>query len=385
MRLVLFHFLLVFPILASAVASIPAAEDGKVWLFVGTYTGGKSKGIYRVEFDTQTGDLSNLQLAAQADNPSFLAIAPGGKALYCVNEIGQFRGKKSGAVQAFRLDASQGKLTPLNQQPSGGDGPCHLVVDLYGKNILAANYGGGSVCVVPIRPDGSLGEPTSFIQHKGTSIDPARQEGPHGHSINLDAANRFAFAADLGLDKILVYQFDPAAGTLQPHNPAALSVPGGSGPRHFAFHPSGKFAYVINEMKNTIQALSYDSTRGTLKSIQSLPTLPATFKGNSSTAEVVVHPSGQFLYGSNRGHDSIASYRIDATTGELTPTGHATEGIRIPRNFNIDPTGKFLVVANQDGASLVVFAIDQKTGVLKPTGKTITVDKPVCVKFVTPK
>jgi 6-phosphogluconolactonase len=376
-------FLSMFPLFLMLATTLQAdsAEGDKVWLYVGTYTG-KSKGIYRCEFDTKTGKIGTPELAAEAANASFLALSPNGKFLYCVNEIDNLNGKNSGGVQAFALDPKTGKLTLLNQQPTQGGGPCHLIVDKAGKNVLAANYGGGSVCVIPIKEDGSLAAPSSFIQHKGTSVDPGRQEGPHAHSVNLDANNHFAFVADLGLDKVLVYKFDPAKGTITPNDPPFFSLPPGSGPRHFAFHPNGKIAYVINEMKNTVTAMEYDAKTGTLMKLQTLPTLPADFKGNNSTAEVVVHPSGDFLYGSNRGHNSIASFKIDPKTGELTATGHQTEGIKTPRNFNIDPTGKFLVVANQDGASLVVFSIDPKTGELKPTGQTVEIANPVCVKFL---
>ena len=381
MRSVLFLSMFPLFLMLATTLKADAAEGDKVWLYVGTYTG-KSKGIYRCEFDTKTGKIGTPELAAEAANASFLALSPNGKFLYCVNEIDNLDGKKSGGVQAFALDPKTGKLTLLNQQPTQGGGSCHLIVDKAGKNVLVANYGGGSVCVIPIKEDGSLAEPSSFIQHKGTSVDPARQEGPHAHSVNLDANNHFAFVADLGLDKVLIYKFDPAKGTITPNDPPFVSLPPGSGPRHFAFHPNGKVAYVINEMKNTVTAMEYDAKTGMLMKLQTLTTLPADFKGNNSTAEVVVHPSGKFLYGSNRGHNSIASFKIDPKTGELTATGHQTEGIKTPRNFNIDPTGKFLVVANQDGASLVVFSIDPKTGELKPTGQTVEIANPVCVKFL---
>jgi 6-phosphogluconolactonase len=354
----------------------------KLWVFIGTYTDGPSKGIYRCELDLASGKLSELALAAEVTSPSFLAIHPNHHFLYAVNEVEELGGKKSGAVTAFAIDAQTGNLTKLNQQPSGGSGPCHLVVDRQGKHVLVANYGGGSVCVLPIDSDGRLGEATAFVQHQGSSVDKHRQEGPHAHSINLDAANRFAFAADLGLDKVLVYRFDASKGTLTPNEPPSAAVAAGAGPRHFAFHPNGRNAYVINEIHSTVTAFSYDPETGVLKSLQTLPALPKRFRGKSWTAEVQVHPSGKFLYGSNRGHDSIAIFSIDPETGTLKAVGHQAQQIKTPRNFGIDPTGKYLLVANQDSNTLVVFQIDPKTGELAPTGSVLEVPVPVCVKMM---
>jgi 6-phosphogluconolactonase len=357
----------------------------KLWVYVGTYTGIGSKGIYRFDLDLATGKLTSRGLAVAAAQPSFLAIHPNHRFLYAVGEVADFGGKDTGAISAFSIAAKTGKLTLLNQQPSGGAGPCHLVVDKEGKHVLAANYNGGSVCVLPIRDDGSLGKATAFKQHKGSSVDKDRQKGPHAHSINLDAANRFAFVADLGLDKVLIYRYDARKGTLTENDPPSVALPGRSGPRHFAFHPDGKNAYVINEMKSTVTALDYDARHGILKPVQTVSTLPRGFKGNTSTAEVQVHPSGKFLYGSNRGHNSIAIFAIDAKTGKLSFIAHQADQIKTPRNFGIDPTGTFLVVANQDSASLVVFRIDPKTGKLTPTGTKVKVPKPVCVKMMPPR
>ena len=365
----------------SFAADAPPARSGKMRVYVGTYTGGKSKGIYVLELDTATGALSKPVLAAQTANPSFVAIRPGHRFLYAVGELDNFKGKKGGAVTAFAIDAKTGKLTQLNQQSSKGAGPCHLVVDATGKNVLVANYSGGSVAVLPIADDGKLSEASSFIQHKGSSVDKGRQEAPHAHSINLDAANHFAVAADLGLDKVLVYKFDADKGTLSPNTPPSASVPPGSGPRHFAFHPDRRHAYVINEMKSTVTAFNYDANKGALEPIQTLSTLPHPVKGNS-TAEVQVHPSGKFVYGSNRGHNSIALFTVDAKTGRLTAAGHQPTGGKTPRNFGIDPTGKWLLAANQDSDSITVFRIDPKTGKLEPTGHKAEVGRPVCVKFI---
>jgi 6-phosphogluconolactonase len=378
-------------VLAALPAVVPqgsvSAEESKpqkLWVFLGTYTNGKSKGIYRCELDVATGKLSEPELAGESLSPSFLTIHPNGKFLYSVNESGNFAGKKTGAVSAFSIDPTTGKLTQLNQQPAGGTGPCHITIDKAGKHVFVANYGGGSCAALPIKEDGSLGEMTGFQQHKGSSVDKGRQEAPHAHSINLDPANKFAFVADLGLDKVLVYRFDSEKGTLTPNDPPAVEIAQGSGPRHFAFHPNGKNAYVINEMALTMDALNYDQEKGVLKCIQTISTLPkGTEKGkHMSTAEVVVHPSGKFVYGSNRGHNSIAIFSVDEKTGELTAVGNQAKGIKTPRNFNIDPTGTWLLVANQDGGDVIVFKIDQKTGELTPTEHSAQVANPVCVRFM---
>jgi 6-phosphogluconolactonase len=286
-------------------------------------------------------------------------------------------------VSAFSVDAKSGKLTLINQQPSEGTGPCHLVVDATGSNVLVANYGSGSVACLPIQDDGSLKKASSAIQHEGSGADPRRQQGPHGHSINLDRANRFAFAADLGLDKVFVYKFDAKTGKLTPNDPPAAVVKPASGPRHFAIHPSGKFAYVINEMTLTVTAFAYDGDKGVLTTLQTISTLPEGAEGNNfSTAEVQVHPSGKFLYGSNRGHDTIAIFAIDPETGKLTPVGHESTQGKTPRNFAIDPTGQYLLAENQQSGTIVVFRIDGKTGKLTATGQTLEVPNPVCIKMM---
>jgi 6-phosphogluconolactonase len=385
-RLTAYSLLLLPTVIALAVFAASAAGDAakatKFWVYIGTYTGGKSKGIYRCEFDAATGQLSEPILAAEITNPSFLAIHPCNRYLYAVGEVPKFEGKPGGAVTAFSIDPASGELKRLNQKSSGGAGPCHVIVDRQGKNVLVANYGGGSASVLRIEEDGRLGARTGFVQHSGKGSDPARQEGPHAHSINLDAANRFAFVADLGLDQVFIYRFDPDKGTLEKTHPPSVKVEPKSGPRHFAFHPNGRYAYVINELANTITAMSYDAETGALTPIQTISTLPTGYKERTWTAEVQVHPSGRFLYGSNRGHNSIAVFVIDEKTGKLTAAGHQAEGIKTPRNFSIDPTGKFALVANQDGDSILVFHIDDQTGALQATGVKGEVGKPVCVKFM---
>lgn len=359
------------------------APSGKQRVYVGTYTGNGSKGIYQTTLDLKTGKLTPVELAAEVTSPSFLAVHPGQQYLYAVMEISDFEGKKVGGVGAFAIDAATGKLKLLNQQSSGGPGPCHIVVDKSGKFALVANYGGGSAGSLPIKSDGSLEPMASFVQHTGSGADKSRQSAPHAHSINVSNDNKFAFVADLGLDKVLVYKLDNKTGKLAPNDPPAGDVEPAAGPRHFAFHPSGKFAYVINEMKCSVTAFAYDAEHGVLKAIQTVTTLPNGFDGkNYSTAEVQVHPSGKFLYGSNRGQNSIAEFSIDAETGKLTPIGHQGENVKTPRNFGVDPTGQYVIVANQSGNSLVVFAVDQATGKLKPTGNSVEVSSPVCVKFI---
>ncbi|MBM3888899.1 MAG: lactonase family protein [Verrucomicrobia bacterium] len=360
------------------------ASDSYI-VYLGTYTrSGASKGIYTCRLDADTGKLSAPELAAETTNPSFLAIHPNRRFLYAVGETGTFAGKQTGMVSAFAIDRATGKLTLLNKQSTGGPGPCHVTVDHTGKCVLVANYGGGSCASLPIKDDGSLGEAGSVIQHEGSSVNPKRQTGPHAHSINVSPDNRFAFVADLGLDKMMVYKLDPAKATLTPNDPAFAAVPPGSGPRHFAFHPSGKFAYVINEMLCTVTAFSYDAARGALRAIETVSTLP---KGESvqpgySTAEVQAHRSGKFLYGSNRGHDTIAVFTVDPRSGKLKLIQNEPTQGKIPRNFGIDPTGKWLLAAHQNSDNVVAFSIDPKTGKLKPTGQSIPVAASVCVKFM---
>jgi 6-phosphogluconolactonase len=368
-----------------AAATAADTAGGKFWVFVGTYTRANgSKGIYRCELDTATGKLSAPQLAVEARNPSFLAIHPTAKFLYAVGEYEDLNGQKSGGVSGFTLDVATGALKPINTKPSGGTGPCHLVVDKAGQTVLVANYNSGSAATLAIGSDGSLSGPVSQIQHSGRGKVRGRQDGPHAHSVNLDAANRFAVVADLGLDKLFVYRFDPSAHTLAANDPPAMNGEPGSGPRHFAWHPDGKRAFVINELDSTLCSCDYDTIRGVLTRRQTVSTLPQDFKDDNTTAEVVVHPSGKFVYGSNRGMDTIAAFVIDPA-GMLRVDGHTPSGGRTPRNFNIDPTGAYLIAANQGSNNLVVFRVDQQSGKLTPTGQKVEVGAPVCVKFLAMK
>lgn len=352
------------------------------WVYVGTYTDQGSQGIYVSKLDVKTGTLSTPVLAATTKNPTFLAVHPNQTALFAANEIGDFKGKRAGAVSGYTINPKTGLLTLINQESAGGDGTCHLVLDAKGKHVLCANYGGGSVTVLPLDASLKLLPSTAFIQHQGSSANPDRQKEPHAHSINLSRNNRFAYAADLGIDKILIYKFDPTKGTLVPNDPPSASLKEGAGPRHLTFNPGGNFAYVINELDSTLTGFSYDRNNGSLTEFQTLSTLPADFTGSNSTAEVQAHPSGQYLYGSNRGHHSIAVFSVDPFSGQLTLVEHQSTQGKTPRNFSIDPQGQFLLAANQDSSNIIAFKINPDTGKLTPTGQKLEVSRPVCIKFV---
>jgi 6-phosphogluconolactonase len=358
-----------------------SAEANSKLLYIGTYTGAKSKGIYSARFDSESGKLSAPELAAETKNPTFLALHPNGSVLYAVGEVDDFQGKRTGAVSAFSIDLKAGKLSLLNQQPSAGGGPCHLVVDKSGKCVLVANYGSGSVAALPIESDGKLSEPRAKIQHTGSSVNRERQAGPHAHYIATDPENRYALACDLGLDKVLIYKLEPDKAFLTPNVPPSASVTPGSGPRHMAFHPNGRWAYLVSEMEPTITVFSYPSD-GVLSELQTISTLADKYSGFKSGAEVQVHPSGKFVYGSNRGHDSIAVFSVDETSGKLTFVEHQSTRGKTPRHFAIDPTGKWLLAENQDSDSIVIFRIDQGSGKLSPTGDKVEVGAPVCIQFV---
>lgn len=359
----------------------PSAEvSDPLRLYVGTFTRGESTsaGIYVLAFDETTGTLSELRLAAKAENPSFLALHPDADFLYAVGRPMAKAGAKEGAVLAFAIDPDSGALQLLNEQGSGGRGPCHVTVDATGRVVLVANYSGGSVAAYPIGPDGRLAESSAFVQHEGSSAHPKRQTRPHAHSIYVDPSNRFALSADLGIDRVLVYGLDASTGTLT-SNGAATVAPG-SGPRHLAFHPDGAWAYVLNELNRTVTAFSFDPENGEMAELQTISSVPDGFTDGNS-AEVRCSADGRFLYTSNRGHDSIASFAIDAATGKLAATGHVSTGGHWPRNFTLSPSGRWLLVANQKSSSIVVFDIDPETGVPTPTGQTVTVSAPVCLRF----
>ena len=352
------------------------------FVYIGTYIAGEHSGIYVHRFDASTGAMEHVSTRTGVQHASFQALDPGEKHLYSVSRVSGDGGESVGAVYAFSIDRATGELAHLNHQPSRGVGPCHVSVDHTGRYVLVANYGSGSVAMLPIRPDGSLAEATSFVQHEGSSVNPKRQEGPHAHSINVDAANRYAFAPDLGTDKVMAYKIDLEEGALVPNDePWARTAPG-AGPRHFDFHPSRKYAYVINELDSTVTAFAYDESAGTLTELQTVSTLPEGFDGETTCADVHVHPSGRFLYGSNRGHDSIAIFGIDQAAGRLTLMGHESTQGKTPRNFAIDPTGAYLLAANQNSDTIVTFRVDQESGRLTSTGHVAEAPEPVCLKFV---
>lgn len=362
----------------------PAA--GTMLVYFGTYTGAKSKGIYVSTLDMRSGALSEPQLAAETPSPSFLAAHPSGDFLYAVNEVDTFEGQPTGSVSAFAVDRATGKLSLLNQQSSRGAGPAHLSVDRSGHDVLVANYGGGNIAVLPIGSDGRLAPASAFVQHTGSSVNQSRQKGPHAHAINVGPTNRFAYVADLGLDKILIYRFDATKGSLEANDPPFASVQAGAGPRHLAIHPNGRFTYVINELICTVTAFTRDPQNGGLKPMQTISTLPAgeIVKPEYSTAELLLHPSGRFLYGSNRGHNSIVEFSVDQKTGRLTYVENEPTKGQTPRGFGIDPSGNWLIAGNQESDSVVVFRIDPRTGRLTPTAATISIGEPVSVEFVRP-
>lgn len=351
-------------------------------VYVGTYTGPRSEGIYSFRFDSETGVVESRGLAAKSKSPSYLAVHPSGRFLYSANEADQWNGRPGGFLSSFAV-GPDGTLRELNGQSSVGAGPCFVAVDPTGRNLLAANYGGGSVLCLPIQADGSLKVHSAFLQHTGSSVNPQRQKEPHAHSIYPSPDNRFALSADLGTDQVLVYRFDAAAGALTPNSPPAARLAPGSGPRHMAFAPDGRLLFVINEMSSTLTSMAYDARRGTLSEVETVSTLPGGSRPDSSTAQVCVHPNGRFVYGSNRGDDSIVVFSVDRGGRMQWVERVSTQG-RTPRNFQIDPTGQFLWAANQGTDSIVIFRVDPATGRLTPTGQTLAVGSPVCVVFAKP-
>lgn len=361
---------------------INAAESGETFAYIGTYTGGKSKGIYLYGLDLTSGKLTPKSVTDGIKNPSFLAIHPNHKFLYAASELAKTDGKRGGGfVFSFAINGQTGELKKINSESAKGDGTCFVSVDHSGKCALAANYNDGSIAALPIKTDGSLSKAVSVLHHHGSSIDPKRQISAHAHSINVSPDNKFAVVADLGMDKLMIYKLLPEKAKLSANNQPFCATAPGAGPRHVAFSPSGKFAYVSDELSCTVTAYSWDAAKGTLGEIQSTSTLPAAVPENT-VAEIQIHPSGKFLYCSNRGDDSIAMFQIDDQSGKLTTIGFVKTQGQKPRNFTIEPSGKFLVVCNQASDNVVVFQIDPSTGKLNAVGEPITVPEPVCVKFL---
>jgi 6-phosphogluconolactonase len=375
------RLLSVFLLLASVAATHIAwsADTGRrVW--IGTYTEGtKSKGIYTGLFDDQSGALSALSVAAETPNPSFVALHPNGKYLYAVNETHDGP-EHSGVVTAYTIDAAAGTLTEINHQLSRGADPCHLAIDATGRFLVVANYSAGNFAEFAIGADGRLSPSVSLLTHAGGGPNQERQEGPHAHDVVFSRDNRHLIAVDLGLDQVFVYSFDPANGELKPAAQQSAATALGAGPRHFAFHPDGQRGFSINELNSTITSYAWNGRTGALTPGASVSTLPANFQGTNSTAEIAVDAAGSFVYGSNRGHDSIAVFAV-TPSGTLSLVEHTPTGGRTPRNFTIDPTGRWLVAANQESSTLTVFRRDATSGRLTAAGTPHDAPTPVCVLF----
>jgi 6-phosphogluconolactonase len=383
------------------------AQGKNYFVYFGTYTGfkyvhhsrtwgvgeSKSKGIYVSRFDSATGQLSEPELAADVINPSFLTISPDHHYLYAVSEDPLSLGPPvdhSSYVSAFAIDSATGKLRLLNSVPAGGTSTCYISIDKTGRHVMLANFGSGSVSVIRVRQDGSLGELASFIQDVGHSVDPSIQTEPHPHWIGVSPDNRYVIVSDLGLDQILIFRFDDKTGMLSPPGPPFATVYPGGGPRHFTFDPSGKFGYQLSEMSGVVDVFTWDASKGSLTTVQRVQTVPHDFFGGNHSAEIEIHPNGRFLYESNRrtqgenirGPDTIGVFAIDAKNGTLSRIEEVLSGGVMPRNFALDPTGSYLLAAHQLSNTVVLFKIDQATGKLSKTETEIKVDTPVCIKFV---
>jgi 6-phosphogluconolactonase len=348
------------------------------------YTNWGLEGIYALQFDPATGAIIPIGQVAEAANPTFFAVHPTQRFLYAVSQLTWFQGQSSGAVNAFAIDRESGGLKHLNTVPSGGPEPCFISIDRRGRNVLVANYAGGSIAVLPIAADGRLHPASAFVQHTGSSVVHERQSQPYTHSVNASPDDRFVVAADLGADELRVYQFDGERGEVLPSECPSYRCRPGRGPRHLAFHPSGRFAYVVNELKSEVTALAWNSHRGTFNEIQTMATVPKPFSGENSPSEIAVHASGRFLYASNRGHDSIAVFAINGRDGRLRVVEHVRTAGKFPRGFRVDPTGGYLLVANQKTNKLVVFRIHPGSGRLQRTRHRLAVPSPACIQFVAP-
>jgi 6-phosphogluconolactonase len=351
-------------------------------VYVGTYTSRGAEGIYAYRYKPTVGTLAPLGVTTGIANPTFLALHPNGKYLYAVHEVGEIDGQPGGGLSAYEIDPGSGTLTFLSRQSTIGQGPCHVTVDQTGRYAMVANYGSGSVAMLPILADGGLGEACDFHQHDGSGPDPRRQRGPHAHSVTISPDNRFAFVADLGMDKMMAYKIDLEQGKLVPNDVPFTSTYPGAGPRHFCFHPNQGYAYVINELGNTVTVFGYDAVLGTLNDQQTVSTLPDGFEDTSYCADIHFSQPGRFLYGSNRGHDSIAIFQVDPESGTLTLIGHQSTLGKFPRNFGLAPNGDYLLAANQDSNNIFAFAVDQHTGQLSPTGHEVQVPAPVCILWL---
>jgi 6-phosphogluconolactonase len=374
-------------------ASLTGYQPAKDTLvYVGTYTSGRStsKGIHLFRLQTQNEEVSQnillvpLGLAAEAPDPAFLDLDQKRRRLFAAHEINNFEGKSTGAISSYAIDPATGKLNLISRKSSEGRGPCHLLLDKEGRNVLVANYSGGTVAVLPVGDDGKLGDASTIIQHTGKSVNPQRQEAPHPHQVVLDPANRFAYVPDLGIDKVVAYRFDAKAGKLTPAESAGIAMKPGAGPRHMAFRPDGKFAYILNELNSTVTAVAVDAETGKLTEIETQSSLPPYFDGRNSGAEIAVLPNGRFLFVSNRGHNSLVLFAIDRDKGTLNFVEEQGTGGKTPRHFGVQPNAKHLAIGNQDSNQVLICRIDPDNGRLKPSGVFADVPAPVCMVFLPP-
>jgi 6-phosphogluconolactonase len=349
---------------------------GHAWVFFGTQRAGPGTGFSRARFDAATGALSPPRLVTVADDPSYFVVHPDGRHLYTCNS------GTPGGVSAYTLNPATGELDFLNAHVSQGRGPSHLSLDVAGRFVLAANYDGGFVEVLALAADGSLDRQVAFVQHEGRSVHPERQTRPYAHCVRVDPENRFALVADLGLDQVRLYRFDASSGGLAPHEPAVVPVSPGSGPRHLAWHPNGRWLYLVEEISSEVGLFSWTSTTGTLQPVQSVPALPPGFAGDNTSAEILVHPTGRFVYASNRGHDSLAAFAVAESSGTLTPLQHVPSGGRTPRYMTFDLTGRWLLATNLDSDTVAIFGIDRDTGRLTLHGDPLAVRRPFGIAFV---
>jgi 6-phosphogluconolactonase len=370
-----YALLLAIACLGHSTAQPTRAE--KLRIFISAFASGDAGAIHACDFDANTGAIATVHRTVEVEHPFFLALSPDKKFLYSI-DTPQFGGKENENIAAFAIGGNLGKLESLGRQSALGTAACYLDVDASGKTLLVANYSSGSVASLPIQKDGSLGKAATFVQHEGSSVNPARQKEPHAHCIVVSPDNRFAYAADLGIDKILAYRLNSTAATIDSNAPPFATTDAGSGPRHLTFHPNGKRLYVINELANTITNFGYDAKSGRLTKGQSISTLPDDFKGTSYTADLKVTPNGRFLYGTNRGHDSIASYQI-AADGSLKRLAITPSNGAGPQNLAITPDGKWLICANMPGNNVVVFKIHSDSGVIEQVGEPMTMPTPSCI------
>ncbi|HYH16494.1 MAG TPA: lactonase family protein [Flavisolibacter sp.] len=360
-----------------AVTGISLLSQAQYTLLVGTYTSGKNQGIYVYDFASNTGD-ALLRDSVKSSNPSFLAVAPNDRYVYAVNEDGSDKG--GGKVSAYSFSESGKKLSFINQQPSMGDHPCYITVDRKNRWVVVGNYSSGNLSVLPIAPDGGVGSSVTNMQHQGQSINQNRQKAPHVHATVFSPDNKYLFVPDLGIDQIVVYGFNAKTGMIKPKK-NHIKVTAGSGPRHLDFHPSGKWAYLAQELSGTVTVFKHE--KGNLVEQQVISMLPADYSGAATSADIHVSPNGKFLYASNRNtSNTIAIFKINPADGSLELVGHQSTMGKAPRNFNFDPTGKLLLVANQETNNIVIFNVNSDTGLLTYSGKQIEVPNPVCIKWI---